>query len=134
MPLDPKSVRLNDVLVGGQPVGYDIPAGILSIAGEEFTVDRWLETRRRIDMILKRTLSPEDWKALREKLAWLGKRDRLPQELRDYEQPASHAASSFLTRNLDIINSLDGGRLKKAPWWLRRFFPLVVAKEGHGNH
>ena len=122
-------VRFNDLLMNGVPVEYNASTGTLILAGEEYTIERWLETRRRIDMVLKRTLNQADWKELREKLAWLGKRDRLPQELRDYEQPASVGGGSFLERNLEAISRQREGTLKRAPWWLRWAFPMVVTKE-----
>lgn len=125
-----ESVRLNDVVVGGKPVEYNISTGTLSLAGDEIPLDGWLETRRRIDMIIKRTVTPAKWKELRGKLAWLGKRDRLPPELRDYEAPSQHqAASSFLTDNLDEINKLQHGKLRPAPWYLRWLYDAVVTKE-----
>lgn len=124
-------VRFNDVLMNGVPVEYKPSTGTLILAGEEYSMERWLETRRRIDMLLKRTLDPKDWKDLRERLAWLGKRDRLPIELRDYEAKKDHGASSFLSNNLTAINGRWRGFLRRAPWWLRWRYDAVVTKESY---
>lgn len=126
--------ELRNTQVGGKLVGFTKSTSTLQLAGEDVPVEEWLEIRRRIDVILKRELTPADWQALREKMAWLGKKDRLPKELRDYEAPqATRRASSFLGNNIDAINGLERGKLRKAPVWLRWLFDSVVTKEEYGN-
>lgn len=125
-------VTIKDLKLGGQPVVFDQATGCLSLAGEEVPLAQWLETRRRIDLLMKRGLTEAGWKALREQLAWLGKRDRLPQELRDHETPPAPPASGFLTHNLEAINRLKAGTLKVPPFWLRWLYGAVVTKDGLG--
>lgn len=82
-------MKADGLLFGGEPVIYDGQAGSLTLGHVTLTINEWLELRRRVDLLLKRMMQPADWKQLKGEMAWLGKRDRLPTELRDHEAPRS---------------------------------------------
>jgi len=122
------SFELKNVLIGGERVGFDRRARSLQLAGESVPIDEWLEIRRRIDLIIGHEMRSEEWKELREKLAWLGKRDRLPRELRDWEPDGQKPSTNFLSRNFDVLNDMKDGTVKRAPWWIRWLYSAVVTK------
>ena len=126
-------VQLNDVLIGGKPVAFDSATGTLSIAGEEVTVEAWMELRRRIDLIMKRCVSPERWQEIKEEMARIDKVSRLPGVMREHQSQPTFTTSNFLGENFLAINELKRGRLKRAPKWLRWAFDAVVTKEGYGK-
>lgn len=107
-------VALSNLRIGDEPVVFDQATGCFHICGHEVSVEEWLQIRRNMDVLLHRAVSPEQWKEAREKMAWLGKKDRLPAELRDYEAPRTN------------------GAVKDAPWFLRPWYRWVMPKERHG--
>lgn len=127
------SVRLNDVTIGGKPVAYDATTGNLSLADEEFTIEQWLEFRRRIDLLVKRSVSEGRWKEIKERMALTDKVSRLPMVMRDHQVQPAFTTSNFLGENFLAINELKRGRLKRAPKWLRWAFDAVVTKESYGK-
>lgn len=116
-------------LIAGHPIRVTRSTKTLNIAGEEIPMERWVELRRQIDLALARTLAREDWKALREKYAWLGKRDRLPRELRDFEGESPVAPSDFVTANLKDLLARKRGRIKPAPFPLSLKYDAMISKE-----
>lgn len=128
--------ELKEVKIGGQRVGFTHSTLSLQIAGEEIPLDAWLEIRRRIDLIMKHELRAEEWKALKEKIAWLGKRDRLPPELRDYEPVPAKPMPTWFGENIEAIHQLKltRGQIRRPPWWLRWMFDAVVDKREYGRN
>ena len=82
-------VQQHDLRFAGVPVEFDPLTGILKLAGEEFTVEGWIEFRRRVDLILKRMVSGERWQEIKEAMAWAEQRSRLPAALKTHVQPAT---------------------------------------------
>ena len=126
-------VRQNDLLIGGVPVEYHAKTGTLHLAGQSFSVEEWLEFRRRIDLVLKHVTPPERWNEIREAMARQEKVSRLPLPLRTHQAQPTFTTSSFLGENIAAINSLERGRLKRAPRWLRWAYDAVVTKERYGK-
>lgn len=91
-------IELNDVLVGGQRVGFNRSTRTLHIAGEELSPEDWLVLRRRIDRTLKHELNPDEWQELKERMAREGKLDRLPMALREHEQPRATKPTGLMER------------------------------------
>jgi hypothetical protein len=120
---------LKDVLLGGERVEYQPSTRTLLLAGEEFTLTEWLEIRRRIDLIVKRAMTDEDWQEYREQRNFMDKTSRLPQDMREAPPPWEGKGSSFLSKNIMDLTSRKRGRIKGAPWWLRWLFDAVVTKE-----
>ena len=76
-----------DLHLGDMPVAFDPATKTLRVGNADVPLVEWLEFRRRVDLLMKRNFSTEEWRQLTEQMAWLGKRDRLPMALREYEQP-----------------------------------------------
>ena len=121
--------------IGGEQVGYNRSTRSLRLAGEDWPVKDWLEFRRQIDLLMAQSLKEEDWKKLREELAWLGKRDRLPPELQDYRAQDQHqVANNFISRNFEMLNEVPSNRtVMRTPWWLRWLAPLMIVRGKYGN-
>ncbi len=120
---------LNTVRIGGEPVAYDRIAHTLRLAGDEYTLQEWLEFRRRVDLIVSREMTEEEWKEYREERNFIDKRSRLPQAMREPPPPWEGRSSSFLSANVSAINRFRRGLLIEAPWWLRWLFDGVVTKQ-----
>jgi len=95
-------------LVGGEPVGFTESTGTLHLAGEDFSLEKWQELERRINLFFHRA-------GLLEK----GKRQG---------DPAS-GSSSFLTANLKEILARETGIIKDPPILLRGLYSGVITKE-----
>ena len=101
-------VKLNNVIVGGEPVGFSESTGTLQLAGADFTFEEWQKLEKRINKLYER--------------AGLLKRHK----------PASdphRGTSSFLTHNLRQILDRDLGIIKDPPFWLKGLFSGVITKE-----
>ena len=101
-------IKLNDVIVGGEPVGFEEPTGTLQLAGKDYQL--------------------EDWQALEKRLNLLFQRAGLL-KLRDKKADPNSGTSSFLSANLKEILARDEGLIVNAPWWLRGKFSGVITKE-----
>lgn len=120
--------ELTRVEVGGERVGYTRSSQTLHLAGKDLSIAEWLEIRRRIDLILKHEMGEADWQALKEKMAWMGKLDRLPPGLREHEAPRGQPANNFISQNFEFLNGLGEGEAKRPPWWLSWLYQAVATK------
>lgn len=103
-------IEFTHVQVGGQNVGFDPADGTLTIAGEDWTPERWLTLVDKIGKSLIR-----------------GGFQEAPQR-----RDPNARTSQFLTANLDAIAALPRGYIRRVPWWLfflKPFLGAVVTKE-----
>jgi len=100
---------LRSFKIGGQEIGFTRSKKLLHIAGEDWTVKKWLGTVDRVWRLLKAEKLVKE--PVKEVAPWEGK------------------SSTFLGYNVMEINSLSRGVLKKPPFWLRPFYDRVVTKD-----
>ncbi len=101
-------IKLNSVIVGGEPVGFSESTGTLQLAGDDFTLEDWQKLEKRINKLYER--------------AGLIKKHNGASD-------PNRGTSSFLTHNLKQILSRDEGIIKDPPFWLKGLFSGVVTKE-----
>ena len=97
--------------IDGQEIGFTPSDGLLHIAGEDWTVSKWLKTVERVRVALEKTGMVEK-PPPPEVAPWHGK-----------------PTSDFLSQNFDDIHKRQRGRIKSAPLLLRLFYDGVITKE-----
>jgi len=112
LPFESGKLVLHNLVVGNGNVSFNESNVYLN--GTEYTPEKWLELRRRIDKVLIERGQIEEIAA--PKAPWEGK------------------SSSFLTNNTMPILEHKTGYFKTPPWWLRWLYSAVVTKERyHGD-
>lgn len=102
-------IQLNGHVIGGEPIAYTHSTQTLHIADEDWPIERWLATVRRVQGVLEHAGVAEPARAR--------------------GQDPNHGSSTFLSANVRAIISRERGRLRPAPWWLGWLFDAVVTKE-----
>ncbi len=111
------------------PVIYDQAEKELTVAAVKFTLEEWVGFRREMDVLLNHLVSPAEWQELSEKLAWLGKTDRLPPELREYEKSKGVPSTSFIDRNFEALIKIKSGIVKHPPAELKDKYIAVIEED-----
>ena len=107
---------LRSYKIGGQEIGFTRSGKLLHIAGEDWTVEKWLKTVERVRTALERE-------------GWVDKPK--PKAAPD---PWNGRGSEFLDRNVGKINMMnilnrEKGLIKNAPWPLSLVYDGVITKE-----
>tara|TARA_Y100000310_G_scaffold7604_1_gene8341 strand:+ start:329 stop:718 length:390 start_codon:yes stop_codon:yes gene_type:complete len=111
-PVKSGKLVLHNLVVGSGNVSFN-DANVY-LAGTEYTPERWLELRRRIDKVLIDRGQIE--------------------EVAPPQAPWEGKSSSFLTNNTMPILEHKQGYFNRPPWWLRWLYSAVVTKERyHGD-
>lgn len=100
-------IRLNKVIVGGEPVGFEQSTGILHLAGADFSLEEWQELERVINKLY----------------------DRAGLLKVESKGDPNSGTSSFLTHNLRQILDRDEGVIKDPPFWLKSKYSGIITKE-----
>ena len=112
LPFESGKLVLHNLVVGSGNVSFNESNVYLN--GTEYTPERWLELRRRIDKVLIDRGQIE--------------------EVAPPQAPWEGKSSSFLTNNTMPILEHKTGYFKSPPWWLRWLYSAVVTKERyHGD-
>lgn len=101
-------IKINDLVIGGEPVGFSESTGTLQLAGDDFTLEDWQKLEKRINKLFERAglLQP--------------KKKRID---------PNGGASSFLSANLKEILGREDGLIKAPPFWLKGKYSGVITKE-----
>ena len=111
-PLESGKLVLHSLVIGSGNVAFQ--GSNVYLAGTEYTPEKWLELRRRVDKGLIDRGQIEEVGL--PKAPWEGK------------------SSSFLTNNTMPILEHKQGYFQSPPWWLRWLYSAVVTKEKyHGD-
>ena len=105
--LESGKLVLNSLVIGNSNVSFE--DSNVYLAGTEYTPEKWLELRRRVDKVLI-------------------ERGQL-EEITPPKAPWEGESSSFLTNNTMPIIEHKEGYFKRPPWWLRWLYSAVVTKE-----
>jgi hypothetical protein len=105
--LESGKLVLNSMKIGDSNVSFE--GSNVYLAGTEYTPEKWLELRRRVDKVLI-------------------ERGQL-EEITPPKAPWEGESSSFLTNNTMPIIEHKEGYFKRPPWWLKWLYSAVVTKE-----
>ena len=105
--LESGKLVLNSLVIGNSNVSFE--DSNVYLAGTEYTPEKWLELRRRVDKVLI-------------------ERGQL-EEITPPKAPWEGESSSFLTNNTMPIIEHKEGYFKRPPWWLKWLYSAVVTKE-----
>ncbi len=111
------------------PLEFELETKTFTLGENELSVEDWLTVRREMDLIVARTVGPESWQELREKLAWVGKADRLPLELREYEKDSRLTEQGFISNNWETLSQIKSGIIKRPPQELADYHYVAVIAE-----
>jgi|TARA_Y100000310_G_scaffold341042_1_gene438895 hypothetical protein len=104
------TMSLTKYQIGGQDIGLTRSEQLLHIAGEDWTLNRWMKTVERVNKMLV----TERW---------------MPDPRKNGVTGSHRGSSNFLTHNHQAIVAQTQGRMKRAPWWLRWLYSAVITKE-----
>lgn len=111
------------------PLEFDLETKTFTLGDVELSVEDWISVRREMDIMLARTLGEVSWQELREKFAWLGKSDRLPQELQEYRKPSRLTEQGFVSKNWEVLSQIKSGIIKRPPRELADYHYIAVIAE-----